>query len=250
MVSQGDKRTVPLSPNQKEEGVLPETSKVSYLFVVITGIFISCLLISNMIAGKLITIGGIVLPGAVVLFPLAYIVGDVLTEVYGFARARLVIWIGFLCNLLMVLAFYLVLVLPAPEFFADGEAYALVLGMAPRVVLASLAAYWVGEFINAIIMSRLKILTRGRFLWVRTIGSSLVGQGLDTIIFITIVFWGTVGNNTLIQMIIYQYLFKITYEILATPVTYAVTGWLKAREGMDIYDEGIRYNPFQLFKSR
>ena len=214
LVSQGDKRTVPLSPNQKEEGVLPETLKVSYMFVVITGIFISCLLLSNMIAGKLITIGGIVLPGAVVLFPLAYIVGDVLTEVYGFARARLVIWIGFLCNLLMVLAFYLVLVLPAPEFFADGEAYALVLGMAPRVVLASLAAYWVGEFVNAIIMSRLKILTRGRFLWVRTIGSSLVGQGLDTIIFITIVFgaqWETYTYQISLSVFVSN-----TYEILAT----------------------------------
>ena len=130
---------------------MPETPKVSYIFVFITGIFVSCLLLSNMIAGKLINIGEVVLPGAVVLFPLAYIVGDVLTEVYGFARARLVIWIGFFCNLLMILAFYLVLALPSPEFFDGTEAYALVLGMAPRVVLASLLAYWVGEFVNSMI---------------------------------------------------------------------------------------------------
>lgn len=229
---------------------MQEAPKVSYIFVFITGIFVSCLLLSNMIAGKLITIGAIVLPGAVVLFPLAYIVGDVLTEVYGFARARLVIWIGFFCNLLMVLVFYLVLVLPSPEFFTGGEAYALVLGMAPRVVLASLLAYWVGEFVNAIILSRLKILTRGRFLWVRTIGSSLVGQGLDTVIFITVVFWGTVETGVLIQMMLYQYLFKIAYEVIATPLTYAVTGWLKEREGIDVFDENIKYNPFGSLKSR
>jgi len=229
---------------------LQESPKVSYLFVIIACIFVSCLLLSNIIAGKLITIAGAVLPGAVILFPLAYILGDVLTEVYGFGKARLVIWTGFFCNLLMVGVFYLVLALPSPEFFTGASAFALVLGMAPRIVLASLLAYWVGEFVNAMVLSRLKVFTRGRFLWLRTISSTLAGQALDTIIFISVSFWGTMPNQVLAQMILYQYLFKVTYEIAATPVTYAVTGWLKAREGLDTFDEGVGYNPFRLLKSR
>ena len=229
---------------------MQESQKVSSLFVMIACVFVSCLLLSNVIAGKLITIAGAVLPGAVILFPLAYIAGDVLTEVYGFARARLVIWIGFFCNLLMAGVFYLVLALPSPDFFTGSQAYGMVLGMAPRVVFASLLAYWAGEFINAMVLSRLKLFTRGRFLWMRTIGSTLAGQGLDTVIFITVSFWGTIAGDVLAQMILYQYLFKVTYEIIATPVTYAVTGWLKAREGLDTFDEGIGYNPFRLIKSR
>ncbi|HNX28337.1 MAG TPA: queuosine precursor transporter [Syntrophomonadaceae bacterium] len=229
---------------------MQESPKVSYLFVIIACIFISCLLLSNIIAGKLITIAGAVLPGAVILFPLAYILGDVLTEVYGFGKARLVIWAGFFCNLLMAGVFYLVLALPSPEFFTGGSAFALVLGMAPRIVLASLLAYWAGEFVNAMVLSRIKVFTRGRFLWLRTISSTLAGQALDTIIFITVSFWGTMPNQVLAQMILYQYLFKVTYEVAATPVTYAVTGWLKAREGLDTFDEGVGYNPFRLLKSR
>lgn len=229
---------------------MQESPKVSYLFVIIACIFVSCLLLSNIIAGKLITIAGAVLPGAVILFPLAYILGDVLTEVYGFGKARLVIWAGFFCNLLMAGVFYLVLALPSPEFFTGGSAFALVLGMAPRIVLASLLAYWVGEFVNAMVLSRLKVFTRGRFLWLRTISSTLAGQALDTIIFITVSFWGTMPNQVLAQMILYQYLFKVTYEVAATPLTYAAVSWLKAREGLDTFDEGVGYNPFRLLKSR
>lgn len=227
---------------------MQETRNVSNLFVIIACIFVSCLLLSNIIAGKLISIAGVVLPGAVILFPLAYIVGDVLTEVYGFQKARLVIWAGFFCNLLMVGAFYLVLAIPSPEFFEGSSAFALVLGMTPRIVLASLLAYWAGEFCNSMVLSKLKVFTRGRFLWMRTIGSTLVGQGLDTIIFITISFWGVIPNAVLGQMILYQYLFKVTYEIAATPLTYAVVGWLKRKEGLDTFDEGIKYNPFRLLK--
>ena len=226
--------------------LLKEQNRPSYLFVIIACLFVTSLLLSNIIAGKLITIGGVILPGAVILFPLAYIIGDILTEVYGYKRARMVIWTGFVCNILMVGVFYLVMAIPSPGFFEAEAAFATVLGMTPRIVLASLVAYLVGEFSNAAILSRMKILTRGKWLWTRTIGSTLIGEGLDTVIFITICFIGTVPNAVLMQMVLYQYLFKVAFEFLATPLTYAVVGWLKRKEGVDSYDHGVSYNPFQL----
>ncbi len=226
--------------------LLTEQNRPSYLFVIIACLFVTSLLLSNIIAGKLITIGGVILPGAVILFPLAYIIGDILTEVYGYKRARMVIWTGFVCNILMVGVFYLVMAIPSPGFFEAEAAFATVLGMTPRIVLASLVAYLVGEFSNAAILSRMKILTRGKWLWTRTIGSTLIGEGLDTVIFITICFIGTVPNAVLMQMVLYQYLFKVAFEFLATPLTYAVVGWLKRKEGVDTYDHGVSYNPFQL----
>ncbi|MBP8819730.1 MAG: queuosine precursor transporter [Syntrophomonadaceae bacterium] len=226
--------------------MIKEENRPSYLFVIIACFFVTSLLLSNIIAGKLITIGAMILPGAVILFPLAYIFGDILTEVYGYKRARMVIWTGFACNILMVGVFMLVMAIPSPSFFEAEGAFATVLGMTPRIVLASLIAYLVGEFSNAAILSRMKILTRGKWLWTRTVGSTLVGEGLDTIIFITICFIGTVPNAVLMQMVLYQYLFKVAFEFLATPLTYAVVGWLKRTEGVDTYDHGVSYNPFQL----
>ena len=226
--------------------MIKEENRPSYLFVIIACFFVTSLLLSNIIAGKLITIGAMILPGAVILFPLAYIFGDILTEVYGYKRARMVIWTGFACNILMVGVFMLVMAIPSPSFFEAEGAFATVLGMTPRIVLASLIAYLVGEFSNAAILSRMKILTRGKWLWTRTIGSTLIGEGLDTVIFITICFIGTVPNAVLMQMVLYQYLFKVAFEFLATPLTYAVVGWLKRKEGVDSYDHGVSYNPFQL----
>jgi len=226
--------------------LLKEQNRLSHLFVIIACLFVTSLLLSNIIAGKLITIGSMILPGAVILFPLAYIFGDILTEVYGYGRARMVIWTGFACNILMVGVFFLVMAIPSPGFFEAEEAFATVLGMTPRIVSASLLAYLLGEFSNAAILSRMKILTRGKWLWTRTIGSTLIGEGLDTIVFITVCFLGVVPNAVLLQMVLYQYLFKVAFEILATPLTYAVVGWLKRREGIDTYDHAVSYNPFQL----
>lgn len=219
--------------------------KHSSLFVIIAILFVSSLLIANMITGKLILIGGWVLPGAVIIFPLSYIFGDVLTEVYGFKKARLVIWMGLICNLLMAGIFTLVLSIPSPSFFTSGPAFATVLGMTPRIVLASVLAYLAGEFCNSVLLSRLKIITKGRLLWLRTIGSSLGGEGLDTVIFITLAFWGTMPVATLGQMMLCQYLFKIAYETVATPLTYGVVNKLKHIEGYDNFDYGVKYNPFQ-----
>jgi len=226
--------------------LLREQDNLSGLFVIIACLFVSSLLLSNIIAGKLISIGGMTLPGAVILFPLAYIFGDILTEVYGYGRTRMVIWTGFACNILMVGVFTLLMAIPSPDFFEVEEAFAIVLGMTPRIVMASLLAYLAGEFANAYVLSRMKILTRGRWLWTRTIGSTLIGEGLDTIIFISVCFVGIVPHGILMQMVLYQYLFKVAFELLATPLTYIVVAYLKRREGTDIYDHGISYNPFQL----
>ncbi len=226
---------------------MPEKKgELSHLFVIFACLFVTSLLLSNIIAGKLIVIGKMVLPGAVILFPLAYIFGDVLTEVYGYRRARLIIWIGFACNILMVGVFFLVMVIPSPEFFAGEDAFATVLGMTPRVVMASLTAYLLGEFSNAAVLSRMKVLTRGKWLWTRTIGSTLIGEGLDTIVFITVCFWGILPNAILMQMVLYQYLFKVAFEIIATPLTYLLVKWLKHQEDIDTFDHAISYNPFQL----
>ncbi len=218
----------------------------TYLFVMIACLFVSCLLISNIIAGKLISVGGLALPAAVILFPVAYIFGDVLTEVYGFRKARMVIWTGFACNLLMALVFLAVVALPAPGFWEGQTAYATVLGMTPRIIAASLLAYFLGEWSNAAVLSRMKVWTAGRWLWTRTIGSTVVGEGLDTLVFITLSFWGLVPAAVLGQMILAQYLWKVAYEALLTPVTYAVVSWLKRKEGMDAFDYQVNYNPFRM----
>jgi len=204
------------------------------------------LVLSNIIAAKLITVKGLVLPAAVVLFPLTYILGDVLTEVYGFKKARLVIWTGFFCNLLMAAVFMVVVALPAPSFWDGEKAFAYVLGLTPRMVAASLLAYFIGEWSNAVILSRLKIRTAGRRLWMRTIGSTIVGEGLDTVIFITLAFAGSVPAPVWGQMVLAQYLWKVSYEVLLTPFTYVAVDYLKRKENIDTYDYGVVYNPFKL----
>lgn len=219
---------------------------VSPLYMGLAILFVSCLLISNIIAGKLISVFGLVLPAAVILFPVTYIFGDVLTEVYGFRGSRLIIWMGFAANLFMALVFTVVLALPHPPFFQSQPAYQIVLGMTPRIVLASLLGYLAGEFANSAVLSRLKVATDGKWLWLRTVGSTVVGQGLDTLLFITIAFSGTVAWGVLVQMVWAQYLWKVAYEACATPLTYAVVGWVKRREGLDTYDYGVKYNPFGL----
>ncbi|HWP67857.1 MAG TPA: queuosine precursor transporter, partial [Rectinemataceae bacterium] len=193
----------------------------------------------------LISVAGIVLPSAVILFPITYILGDVFTEVYGFRKTRLVIWGGFAANLLMSLIFLAAIALPVPAFFKDQEAYAKVLGMTPRIVVASLVAYLSGEFANSITLSLLKKTTKGKFLWIRTIGSTVAGQALDTVLFIAISFFGSVPIAVLLQMMLAQYLFKVGYEVLFTPLTYLAVRSVKKHENIDILDTGIAYNPFK-----
>jgi queuosine precursor transporter len=215
-------------------------------FLIIAVLFVTCLMVSNITAVKLIEVNGYVLTGAIVIFPISYIIGDVLTEVYGFAKARLVLWVGFGANLFAVLTFLLVGSLPAAGFWEGQEAFDTILGATPRILVASFLAYLVGEFANSYILARLKVITEGRKLWLRTIGSTVVGQGLDSVVFVMVAFWGVLPTEVLVGAIAVQALAKIGYEVLATPVTYAVIGWLKRSEGIDHYDRDTRFNPFAI----
>jgi queuosine precursor transporter len=207
----------------------------SWRFVVVAGIFVTTLVVSNIIAVKLVEVSGRVFDAGNILFPLAYLLGDVLTEVYGFKAARRIIILGFACNLLAVGAIQIAIALPAAGFWTDNqEAYETVLGTTWRIFAASLCAYLVGELTNSFVLSRMKVATRGRFLWSRTIGSTIVGQGLDSAIFVTIAFAGT--GVELVETIITTWLIKVAWEAAATPLTYVVVNQLKQREGVDVYD--------------
>lgn len=207
------------------------------------GIFLACLIAANIMAVKLISIGGLVLPAAIVVFPVSYIVADILTEVYGYKQASRVIWVGFFCNLMVVAAFWIGQVLPPAPFWEGQEAYARILGYTPRLLAASFVAYLVGEFLNAYVLAKMKIVTRGRWLWARTIGSTLAGEGIDSVVFITLAFIGTMPAQTLIGTIITQWLVKCAYEVAATPLTYLVVGFLKRKEGIDTYDYNTNFSP-------
>jgi uncharacterized integral membrane protein (TIGR00697 family) len=219
---------------------------VSWRFVGCAALFVTCLLTANTIAAKLISLGGVILPAAVIVFPVSYIVGDVLTEVWGYAAARRVIWLGFACNLLMVAAIWVGGEIPPAPVWAGQEAYRQILGQTPRILLASFVAYLAGEFANAYVLARVKILTRGRWLWVRTIGSTLVGQAFDSAIFIGLAFAGTVPLGVLAGIVVAQWGAKVVYEAAATPFTYLAVGWLKSREGVDTFDYGTDFNPIRL----
>jgi queuosine precursor transporter len=219
---------------------------MSWRFVSCAALFVTCLLTANTIAAKLILVGGVVLTAGIVIFPISYVIGDVLTEVWGYAAARRVIWLGFACNALMVAAIWLGGQLPPAPFWTGDAAYAEILGQTPRIVAASFVAYLIGEFANSFVLAKLKIATRGRWLWLRTIGSTIVGQALDTGVFVSLAFAGTVPPAVLAQIIAGQWLFKVLYEAAATPLTYAVVAWLKAREGIDTYDHETDFNPVRL----
>jgi hypothetical protein len=218
----------------------------SVWFLLVTALFITCLVTANIIAVKLIGVAGLVLPAAVIIFPISYIVGDVLTEVYGYQRARQVIWLGFLCNLVAVAAIWLGGLLPPASFWDGQAAYQRILGYTPRLLAASFLAYLAGEFANAFVLARLKIATQGRWLWARTISSTLVGQGLDSLIFITGAFLGTIPLAGLASAVLTQWLFKSAYEAVATPLTYMAVNFLKEQEGADVYDHGTRFNPLSI----
>ena len=221
-------------------------SGYSCWFVLLVALFLTCLVAANIIAVKLVDLCGLTLPAAVIIFPVSYILADVLTEVYGYRQARRVIWLGFLCNLLLVVAIVVAQVLPAASFWDGQAAYERILGYAPRILAASFLAYLMGEFANSFVLAKMKIATRGRWLWSRTIGSTLVGQGLDSLVFMTLAFAGTIPAAGLASAVITQWLAKSAYEAVATPLTYLAVNFLKTREGLDVYDHTTRFNPFCL----
>jgi queuosine precursor transporter len=219
----------------------------------ITAIFVASLVVSNIIAVKLISFGPFFLPAAILIFPVSYIFGDILTEVYGYATARRVIWIGFGCNLLAVFIFHLSIALPPAPFWRVGtfesaasqQAYQAIFGSTSRILVASFLAYLAGEFLNSFVLARMKVTTRGRHLWMRTIGSTVVGQLADSGIFIFLAFYGTVPLTVLVTMAGSQWLLKSVYETLITPLTYLAVNFLKRVEREDFYDRKTDFNPLR-----
>lgn len=212
--------------------------------------FVAILLLSNIIGAAkpaALTINGEqwIFGAGILFFPLGYVIGDVLTEVYGYARARRVIWAGFGALLFMAFMSWVVVALPPAPGWEGQAAYESVFGQVWRIVLASITAFWAGEFVNSYVMARMKIWTGGKHLWSRTIGSTVVGQGIDSIIFYPLAFLGIWSNTQVISVMITNWLLKVGWEVVLTPVTYAVVGWLKRKEGVDIFDEGTDFSPFK-----
>lgn len=215
-------------------------------FDILVALFVSVLLISNIASTKILSLWKFTFDGGTLLFPVSYIFGDILTEVYGFRRSRRVIWLGFFAALLMSLVLFIVQILPPAGDWNNQQAYESVLGFVPRIVIASLLAYFTGEFTNSVILSRLKIITKGRFLWTRTIGSTIIGEGIDTLVFCWIAFYGILPQPLFWSVLISNYIFKCAVEIGFTPLTYLIVGILKRKENVDVYDYGVSYNPFEM----
>jgi len=221
----------------------------------ITALFVTVLIVSNIASTKILSLGPLTFDGGTILFPLAYIFGDVLTEVYGYKASRRVIWTGFACLIITALTLGVVGALPpAADWALPGfetgaaaqSAFLAILGQTPRIVLASLIAYWAGEFTNAFVLAKLKVRTKGRWLWSRTIGSTLVGQLVDTSIFLLVAFWGVFPNALLWTIFVSNYVFKVGIEALFTPLTYQVVNSLKQAEREDYYDHETNFNPLAL----
>ncbi|WP_029942371.1 queuosine precursor transporter [Sphingomonas astaxanthinifaciens] len=221
-------------------------------FDLVMAAFVVILLLSNILgAGKVAEIDlplvGLWPFGAGILFfPLSYVIGDLLTEVYGYARARRCIWVGTAAMLFMAFMAWVVVKLPPAPSWTGQAAYEQVFGQVPRIVMASIAAFWAGEFVNSVVLARMKVWTGGKYLWTRTIGSTVAGQGVDSLIFYPLAFWGAAGwtNELVLQVMLTQWALKVSWEALLTPVTYAVVGFLKRREGVDVFDERTDFTPF------
>ncbi len=226
----------------------------SYRFLLpVTALFTGALIVSNIVAVKIADFGGVsagingfFLPAAVIVFPVSYILGDILTEVYGYRTARRVIWSAFVANAMVVLAIVAAERLPSAPFWRDQGSYEDILGQTWRIVGASFVAFLAGEFTNSMVLARLKVATEGRFLWLRTIGSTVVGEGVDSALFITIAFGGREGFQ-LWPLIWRQWLFKVAFETVATPLTYVVVDALKRAEGVDVYDRDVDLNPLAVW---
>jgi queuosine precursor transporter len=223
--------------------MLPHIRRYKYLDVLTTA-FVVILLVSNLIAQKVCQIGPFAVSGAIILFPITYIFGDIFTEIYGFSASRRAIWLGFFGTILLYVMGAIIIALPAAPSWPHQEAFSIVFGFIPRILAASLVAFWAGEFANSYTMARLKLLTDGRKLWTRTIGSTIVGQAVDTTLVIFLTFVGIVPLRTLGNMIVTGYFLKVAYEILATPLTYLVINRLKKAEHADAFDRHENFNPF------
>lgn len=213
---------------------------------IITGLFVSVLIISNIASAKVARIGIFNFDGGTILFPISYIFGDILTEVYGYTKSRRIIWTGFFCLILMALTLAAVQYLPAAKDWTNQQAYETILGFMPRLVIASITAYWLGEFTNSFVLAKMKIWTGGKHLWARTIGSTIFGEGVDSLVFGLIAFYGTMPFFAVANLMGTIYVFKVLFEAFATPLTYKIVSFLKREESTDVYDKNTNFNPFYL----
>jgi len=215
---------------------------------IITALFVAVLLISNIASTKIVKFGFFSFDGGTLLFPLSYIFGDVLTEVYGYKKAKRAIWIGFVSALLLSVVLIIVGWLPPAAGWTNQAAYETILGLTTRIVIASLIAYCAGQFANSYIMAKMKILTKGKALWSRTIASTLAGEFVDTLLFVLIAFWGLLPQALLMTVLVSNYIFKIGVEIIFTPLTYKIVNFLKKNEEEDYYDYQTNFNPLSFTK--
>jgi uncharacterized integral membrane protein (TIGR00697 family) len=229
-----------------QAGNRPRDLRTFRYYDILISVFVAVLLISNLVGQKIAAVGWFRISGAQLLFPVTYIFGDIFTEVYGYGASRRAIWLGFFASMLMaVMALITVALPPAPDWH-NQEAFKTVFYTVPRLIVASLIAYWAGEFANSYTLARMKLLTSGRYLWTRTVGSTVVGQGVDTIIVMTLGFAGTIAWSDIGKLIVSGYLGKVIYEVLMTPLTYAVVGWLKRKERVDTFDYDTDFSPFHI----
>jgi queuosine precursor transporter len=209
--------------------------------------FVTVLVCSNVIgAAKVATVGGFAFGAGVLFFPISYIFNDVLTEVYGYARARKVVWAGFGALLFASLMSFVVVALPPAADWGDQAAYRTVFGQTPRIVLASILAFFVGELSNSYVLAKMKIRTEGRYLWARTIGSTIVGEGIDSLVFYPVAFYATWSNDLLLEVMVSNYFIKVGWEAVITPLTYKAVGFLKRAEHEDYYDRDTDFTPFSI----
>lgn len=220
--------------------------QVSVAFMFCGLLFTVCLIISNIVAQKLISVWIIEATAGLIIFPLSYIVNDLITEVWGFRKVRLIIWNGFLMNFLAVVVFRLSIALPASPHFGHQEAFELVLGNTGRILAASFAAFLLGSFLNAYVMSKMKIMQRGRGFSLRAIVSTIAGEGADSIVFFSIAFAGIIPPQAILMLILTQTAMKTGYEIIALPFTARIVKWVKKHEETDVYDTGVSYNPLKV----
>jgi uncharacterized integral membrane protein (TIGR00697 family) len=228
---------------QSLSSLIESDKRYKYLDSFIT-LFVAVLMISNIVAPKFWAIGWLRISAAQILFPITYIFGDIFTEVYGYSASRRAIWFGFFASALLATVTYICVIIPPAPEYQNQAAFETIFKPVGRVVAGSLLAFWCGEFANSFTLAKLKLVTKGRHLWTRTVGSTVVGQAVDTTIVIVFIFWGTASVGTMLRLIVSGYLIKVVYEILMTPVTYAVVNFLKRTEGADYFDYSTNFNPF------
>ena len=231
----------PLSPIDGNTGARRHFRYFDYVMAA----FVAILLLSNLIgAAKLSTIEGFTFGAGILFFPISYVIGDVLTEVYGYANARRCVWMGFAALIFMAFMSWVVVAMPPAPGWGGQAAYESVFGGTWRIVLASITAFWAGEFVNSFVLAKMKVWTQGKHLWTRTIGSTVFGQAVDSAIFYPVAFLGVWDTATVITVMITNWALKVLWEALLTPVTYAAVGWMKSREGVEVFDTNIEFSPF------